>query len=184
MLLKPKSEVGQGGKLVAPNSSLRAPLPLACTGIEKHGIIEVEGERIYAYEVDGMGNHLADFDDANGACTGHFNLLPCTICTVCVAPRPGFACPLPTQPLQFGEPQASIPNVPCPCAVPSLLSIPLLGWSRYDKKVYGATRRRLLSPKNSHYFKGPELRGIGSPHTPTGYVWPIALAGTQGWLSI
>lgn len=36
-------------------------------GIEQHGIVEVEGERIYAYEVDGLGNHLADFDDANGA---------------------------------------------------------------------------------------------------------------------
>lgn len=62
-------------------------------------------------------------------------------------------------------------------AVPSLLSIPLLGWSKYDKKVYEATRQRLLSPKNSQYFQGPELKGIGSPHTPNGYVWPIALAG-------
>lgn len=61
--------------------------------------------------------------------------------------------------------------------MPSLLSIPLLGWSRYDKKIYEATRRRLLSLKNSHYFQGPELKGIGSPHTPSGYVWPIALAG-------
>lgn len=43
------------------------PACSARSGIEKHGIVEVEGERIYAYEVDGLGNYLSDFDDANGA---------------------------------------------------------------------------------------------------------------------
>lgn len=51
---------------VVPHRPASVPL---CTsaGIEKHGIVEVEGQRIYAYEVDGLGNHLSDFDDANGA---------------------------------------------------------------------------------------------------------------------
>eukprot|EP00882_Tetradesmus_deserticola_P016895 GHRQ01018074.1.p1 GENE.GHRQ01018074.1~~GHRQ01018074.1.p1 ORF type:complete len:298 (+),score=78.76 GHRQ01018074.1:881-1774(+) len=35
-------------------------------GITKHGIVEVQpGVRMYAYEVDGLGNKLVDFDDPN-----------------------------------------------------------------------------------------------------------------------
>ena len=34
----------------------------------------------------------------------------------------------------------------------------------------------ILSDQNPHYFKGKALRGIGSPHTPTNYVWDIAIA--------
>ena len=35
-------------------------------GIQRHGIVEVEsGVRVYAYEVDGLGGVLADFDDPN-----------------------------------------------------------------------------------------------------------------------
>eukprot|EP00977_Amphora_coffeiformis_P008452 scaffold1915_cov144-Amphora_coffeaeformis.AAC.5 len=61
--------------------------------------------------------------------------------------------------------------------VPSLLSIPLLGWSKYDREIYRNTRKNLLSPKtNKYYFEGETLRGIGSPHTPHGYVWPMAFA--------
>ena len=59
--------------------------------------------------------------------------------------------------------------------VPSLLAIPLLGFSRYDSEVYAATRARLLSPANRFYFEGPKLRGLGSPHTPHSHVWPLAL---------
>lgn len=96
-------------------------------GIQKFGVVKTPdtGEAIYAYEVDGLGNSLLDFDDAN---------------------------------------------------VPSLLSIPLLGWSRYDKDVYKTTRDRLLSTKNTYYFNGTVLRGIGSPHTGRGSVWPMAFA--------
>ena len=116
-------------------------------GIDRHGIISVPKvgtgrdnnvnhgsvgvgdndnmERIYAYEVDGKGGILKDFDDAN---------------------------------------------------VPSLLSIPLLGWSKYDQQVYQATRRRLLSTTtNQYYYAGAKLHGIGSPHTPKQYIWPMAL---------
>lgn len=36
------------------------------TGIRTHGVVEVEpGIKMYAYEVDGLGGNLTDFDDAN-----------------------------------------------------------------------------------------------------------------------
>lgn len=102
------------------------------SGIEQYGIVEVPAKsgtgtvRVYAYEVDGLGNTLADFDDAN---------------------------------------------------VPSLLSVPLLGWSGYDREVYKNTRARLLDPDiNTFYYAGGTLRGIGSPHTPPKFVWPLAFA--------
>ena len=96
-------------------------------GIRQHGVIKAKntGESIYAYEVDGMGNYLADFDDAN---------------------------------------------------IPSLLSIPLLGWTGYDREIYKNTRDRLLSTKNPYYFSGEMLKGIGSPHTPNQMVWPMTFA--------
>ena len=35
-------------------------------GIEEFGIVDLGGgNRVYAYEVDGLGNRLTDFDDAN-----------------------------------------------------------------------------------------------------------------------
>ncbi|PNW78187.1 hypothetical protein CHLRE_09g386137v5 [Chlamydomonas reinhardtii] len=58
--------------------------------------------------------------------------------------------------------------------IPSLLAMPLLGYPHYDPQLYAATRRRILSPANSHYFQGSQLRGCGSPHTPTNYVWSLA----------
>ena len=95
-------------------------------GIQRHGIVQLDsGERVYAYEVDGMGHSLTDFDDAN---------------------------------------------------VPSLLSLPLLGWSGLDHSIYQATRKRILSSLNPYYYTGSKLQGIGSPHTPHGFVWPMALA--------
>lgn len=33
-----------------------------------------------------------------------------------------------------------------------------------------------LDPPCSQYFESDKLKGIGSPHTPSGNVWPIALA--------
>ncbi|KAG7364753.1 metal-independent alpha-mannosidase [Nitzschia inconspicua] len=59
--------------------------------------------------------------------------------------------------------------------IPSLLSIPLLGWSGYDHQIYLATRNKILSHENTHYFEGSQLKGIGSPHTPKNNVWPMAL---------
>jgi meiotically up-regulated gene 157 (Mug157) protein len=95
-------------------------------GITKYGIVEVQtGVRMYAYEVDGLGNALADFDDPN---------------------------------------------------LPSLLALPLLGYDVYDQHVYATTRTRILSPANPYFYSGSELRGLGSPHTDSQYVWPLATA--------
>lgn len=59
---------------------------------------------------------------------------------------------------------------------PSLLSLPLLGWCRADDPLYAATRDLILSDTNPYHYRGSAASGIGSPHTPPGHVWPIALA--------
>ena len=93
-------------------------------GIEKYALVEhPEFGRVYAYEVDGLGNANM-MDDAN---------------------------------------------------VPSLLSLPYLEVCGTDDPVYRNTRALVLSKENPYYYQGEFARGIGSPHTPTGYIWPIAL---------
>eukprot|EP00887_Chlorella_sp_A99_P007759 scaffold20.g7759.t1 len=120
------------------------------TGIDRHGVVGLAaGPRVYAYEVDGLGNTVTDFDDPN---------------------------------------------------IPSLLSIPLLGYRHYNRAVYAATRARLLSknnrraagnlgsgealapsaqrrarPSSVQYYVGKEFKGMGSPHTPPGMVWALGL---------
>lgn len=60
--------------------------------------------------------------------------------------------------------------------VPSLLSIPYLGYASSDDPIYQNTRRMILSKENPYYYEGSALKGIGSPHTPPEYVWHIALS--------
>lgn len=60
--------------------------------------------------------------------------------------------------------------------VPDLMAAPYLGYCEPDDPTYLATRRTLLSDENPYYYEGKYLKGIGSPHTPPRYVWPIALA--------
>lgn len=60
--------------------------------------------------------------------------------------------------------------------VPSLLSIPYLGYKNIDDEIYQNTRRFILSKNNPFYYEGKEANGIGSPHTPNNYVWHIALS--------
>lgn len=59
--------------------------------------------------------------------------------------------------------------------IPSLLSIPYFGYLPRTDFTYAATRRFALSDRNPYYFVGKYARGIGSPHTPRGYVWPLSL---------
>ncbi len=66
--------------------------------------------------------------------------------------------------------------------VPSLLSLPYLGYCRTDDPVYLNTRRFILSPENPYYYQGTYASGIGSPHTPPQYIWHIALT-MQGMTS-
>ncbi len=59
--------------------------------------------------------------------------------------------------------------------VPSLLSIPYLGYTSVDDPIYQNTRRFILSADNPYYFEGKFAKGIGSPHTPRQYIWHISL---------
>ena len=60
--------------------------------------------------------------------------------------------------------------------VPSLLSLPYLGCVSADDPVYLNTRRFILSKDNPYYIEGKYARGVGSPHTPGGYIWHLALS--------
>ncbi|MBQ8311301.1 MAG: glycoside hydrolase family 125 protein [Clostridia bacterium] len=67
--------------------------------------------------------------------------------------------------------------------VPSLISIPYIGYAPADDEIYQNTRRFLLSKENPFYFVGKYAKGIGSRHTPDNYVWPLSLV-MQGLTSI
>ena len=87
-------------------------------GVRRYGVTPAKEKPdvlIYAYEVDGLGNSLVDFDDPN---------------------------------------------------IPSLLSIPLLGWDGYDPAVYAATRAH-LEPQQLVLLQGdtPGRLGLAS-HAP------------------
>lgn len=58
--------------------------------------------------------------------------------------------------------------------MPSLLSMPLLDYP-YNKKAYADTRKFILSPANPYFYRGRYASGVGSAHTPAGYVWPMSL---------
>ena len=60
--------------------------------------------------------------------------------------------------------------------VPDLISLPYLGLIAADDPLYQNTRNAVLSKQNKYYYEGKYAKGIGSPHTPAGYIWPIALA--------
>jgi len=59
--------------------------------------------------------------------------------------------------------------------IPSLLSIPFLHYRLASDRLYQTTRRFVLSNRNPYFYAGKYASGIGSPHTPRGYVWPLSL---------
>ncbi len=66
-------------------------------------------------------------------------------------------------------------NVMDDANIPSLLSIPYFGYLPKNNSLYLATRRFALSDRNPYFYRGKYASGEGSPHTPRGYVWPLAL---------
>ncbi len=60
--------------------------------------------------------------------------------------------------------------------VPSLLSLPYLGYCSPEDEIYLNTRKFVLSKSNPYYFDGKKAKGVGSPHTPDNHIWPIALS--------
>ena len=60
--------------------------------------------------------------------------------------------------------------------MPGLMSLPLVAGIAVDDPLYRRTRAFVLSEDNPFYYRGRVAAGVGSPHTPERYVWPIALA--------
>ncbi|MFE9681943.1 glycoside hydrolase family 125 protein [Streptomyces sp. NPDC006285] len=60
--------------------------------------------------------------------------------------------------------------------MPSLLSLPLIADVSAADPMYRATREFVLSPANPTWYRGTAAEGVGSPHTPQGHIWPIAIA--------
>ncbi|PWN50287.1 hypothetical protein IE53DRAFT_316075 [Violaceomyces palustris] len=59
--------------------------------------------------------------------------------------------------------------------VPSLLSLPYLGFLDRSDEVYQRTRRLLLDQRgNKWFFSGKDGKGIGGPHVGWGYAWPMS----------
>jgi meiotically up-regulated gene 157 (Mug157) protein len=61
--------------------------------------------------------------------------------------------------------------------MPDLTAMPEISWlSAYDP-TYLNTRAYTLSMDNPWYFSGRYAQGLGSPHTPYGFVWPLGIIG-------
>ena len=59
--------------------------------------------------------------------------------------------------------------------LPSLLSLPYMGFVKSIDEIYRNTRSLVLSKKNPFYYEKEPFKGEGSSHTPRDYVWPLAL---------
>jgi len=59
--------------------------------------------------------------------------------------------------------------------VPSLLSLPYLGYLTEDNKIYQNTRKFALSEDNPYFYKGKAAEGIGGPHLGPDMIWPMAI---------
>ncbi len=59
--------------------------------------------------------------------------------------------------------------------IPSLLSLPYLGYCSIDDSVYISTRKLILSDSNSFFAVGKIASDMTSPHTGTfDHFWPMA----------
>lgn len=58
---------------------------------------------------------------------------------------------------------------------PGLLAMPYLKYCDKEDVYYRNTRRFVLSTDNPYYKIGTVARGVGSPHTPEGYIWHIGI---------
>lgn len=59
--------------------------------------------------------------------------------------------------------------------LPSLLSLPYLGFVTKTDPTYLDTRAFLLSTANPYFYQHGDIKGIGSSHTPPSSIWPLAL---------
>ncbi len=61
--------------------------------------------------------------------------------------------------------------------IPNLTALPYIGWCATNDPVYLTTRRFTLSVDDPYYYAGRYATGLGSPHTPRGWVWPLGIIG-------
>jgi uncharacterized protein len=61
--------------------------------------------------------------------------------------------------------------------IPNLTTLPYIDWCSAFNPAYIATRMFALSMDNPFYFSGRYAQGLGSPHTPYDYVWPLGIIG-------
>ncbi|KAJ3543095.1 hypothetical protein NM208_g3760 [Fusarium decemcellulare] len=58
--------------------------------------------------------------------------------------------------------------------VPSLVSLPYLGFLKRDDATYKKTKKALFSRANPYYAVGETFSGIGGPHVNATYPWPMS----------
>ncbi|KHN93971.1 DUF1237 domain protein [Metarhizium album ARSEF 1941] len=58
--------------------------------------------------------------------------------------------------------------------VPSLVSLPYLGFLPRDDDVYRKTKEAMFSRLNPYYAVGEKFEGIGGPHVNATYPWPMS----------
>jgi len=59
--------------------------------------------------------------------------------------------------------------------IPSLLSLPYIGFTDTSDPIYQNTREFILSLDNPYYFNGTAGSGVGSPHIGLGWIWPMSI---------
>lgn len=59
--------------------------------------------------------------------------------------------------------------------IPSLLSLPYLGYLDVNDPIYQTTRTFLLSELNPYYWSGSAGQGIGGPHEGLYSIWPMSI---------
>jgi meiotically up-regulated gene 157 (Mug157) protein len=58
--------------------------------------------------------------------------------------------------------------------LPSLLALPVYGWTNVSDPVYQRTRALVLSQSNPWFFSGSAGAGVGGPHDGLFRVWPMS----------
>ncbi|MBV8117143.1 MAG: glycoside hydrolase family 125 protein, partial [Candidatus Eremiobacteraeota bacterium] len=61
--------------------------------------------------------------------------------------------------------------------LPNLTTLPYIDWCSAFDPTYLSTRAFTLSRNNPFFFSGRYAEGLGSPHTPPNYVWPLGIIG-------
>jgi len=59
--------------------------------------------------------------------------------------------------------------------IPNLTAMPYIGWCATNDAIYLNTRRFTLSSDDPYYYSGKYATGLGSAHTPGGWVWPLGI---------